>query len=115
MSSPLTREYAEKISQSLEKRNLNNRKRDSEDYQSFVSDGFQFNFGFERNVLQLCGFGWPYAPLSWGAAPKTASKKFGKNRCASPAGLSVLFFALGFSCWPQLNERLEEATLELDV
>ena len=35
---------------------IKNRKRDSEDYQSFVSEEFYSVFGFGRNFLRFCGF-----------------------------------------------------------
>ena len=35
---------------------INNRKRDSEDYQSFVSEDFYFGFWFWMKFLAVCGF-----------------------------------------------------------
>ena len=60
MSSALTREYAEGTSESktsFDVQNLNNRKRDSETYQSIVSEGFYFGSAvLGRNLLRFCGF-----------------------------------------------------------
>ena len=47
MSSALTREYAERTLQSktsLDAKKLNNRKKDSEAYQRFLSEGFYLGF-----------------------------------------------------------------------
>ena len=52
MRSALTREYAERNWErktSLDEEKLNNRKRDSEAYQRFFSEGFYFGFG--RNLF----------------------------------------------------------------
>ena len=59
MSSALTREYPERISESktsLDEQNLNDRKRDSEDYQSFVIEGFYFGFWFWAKFLAAFPF-----------------------------------------------------------
>jgi len=51
------REYAERTSESKTSLGkLNNRKRDSEGYQSFVSEGFYFGFQFWTYFLRFCGF-----------------------------------------------------------
>ena len=66
MSSDLTRKYAERNSKckiSLDIWKLNNRKRDSETYQIFVSEGFYFDFG--RNLLQVLRFSPIFCAIFW--------------------------------------------------